>query len=72
MMFAGASVYACLNSGRHLVAYEADSRIFNTIIAPLRALSAQRSRVQTPIQSMIMEDDEEPVRKVPRNTRLST
>ena len=72
MMFAGASVYACLNSGRHLVAYEADSRIFNTIIAPLRALSAQRSRVQTPTQSMIMEDDEEPVRKVPRKTRLST
>ena len=45
MLFAGASVYACLNNGRHLVAYETDSRIFNTILAPLRALSTQRSRV---------------------------
>ena len=72
MVFASASVYACLNSGRHLVAYEADSQIFNTIIAPLRALSAQRFRVQTPTQSMVMEDDEEPVKKVPRKIRLNT
>ena len=71
-MFAGASVYACLNSGRHLVAYEADSRIFNAILAPLRALSAQQSRVQTPTLSMVMEDDEEPVRKVAKKTHLST
>ena len=63
MVFASVSVHACLYSGRHLVAYEADSRIFNTIIAPLRALSAQRSRVQTPTQSMVMEDDEEHVKK---------
>ncbi len=63
MVFVGASVYACFNSGRHLVAYEADPQIFNTIIVPLRALSAQRSRVQTPTQSMVIEDDEEHVKK---------
>jgi hypothetical protein len=71
-VFASAYVYACLNNGRHLVAYEADSRIFNVILAPLRALSAQRSRVQTPTQSMVMDDDEEPVRKVAKKIRLST
>jgi hypothetical protein len=71
-VFAVASVYACLKNGRHLVAYEADYQIFNAILAPLRALSAQHSRVQTPTQSMVMEDDEKPVRKVARKIRLST
>jgi hypothetical protein len=47
-VFAGASVYVCLNSGRRLVAYEAYFRIFNAILAPLRALFAQCLRVQTP------------------------
>ena len=40
MMFASASVHAFFNSGSHFVAYEADSRIFNAILAILRALSA--------------------------------
>ena len=32
MVFAGAYVHACLNNGRHLVAYEADFHIFNAIL----------------------------------------
>jgi hypothetical protein len=71
-VFARASLYEYLNSGRHLVAYKADSRIFDVIRTPLRALSAQVSRVQTPTQPIIMEDDEEPIRKVVRKTRFST
>ena len=71
MVFANVSIYACLNSP-HLVAYEADSRIFNTILAPFCALSAQHSRVQTPTQSMVMEDDEEPVKKMAMKIRLSS
>ena len=61
MVFACASIYVWLNNGRHLVTYEADSRIFNIILAPIRALSVQRSSVKTPTQSMVMEDDEEHV-----------
>ena len=72
MVFAYAYVYAYLKSGRHLVAYEADSRTFNTILTSLCALSAQRSRVQTPTQSMVMEDDEDSIRKVARKTLSST
>ena len=72
MVFAGTFVHACLNSGHHLVAYEVDSRTFNFILAPLRGLSALRSRVQTPTQSMVMKDDEELVKKMARKTRLST
>ena len=71
LVFGGASIYVCLKSGRHFVAYEANSQIFNTILAPFCALSVQRSRVQTPTQSMVMEDDEEPVKKVAWKTRLS-
>ena len=69
MVFAGTSIYAYLNSCRHLVAYKADSQIFNTILTTLRALSAQRSRVQIPTQSMVMKDDEKPVKKLFEKTR---
>ena len=54
----------CLNSGHHVVAYEADFHIFNIILTPLHALFAQRRRVQTPTQSMTIEGDGKPVKKV--------
>ena len=72
MVFGGALVYACLKSGHHLVAYETDSCILNVILAPLCTLSTQRPRLQKPTQSMIMEEDEEPVKKMARKTSSST
>lgn len=48
MVFVGASVYVCLNSGRYLVAYEVDSRIFNVIEAThMPAISGVRQRPPT-------------------------
>ena len=58
IVFVSVFVHMCLNNGRHLVAYEGDSRIFNVIRTPLHVLFAQRPRVQTPTQSKAMEEDE--------------
>ena len=69
MVFARESVHACLNSGHHLGAYEADSCIFNVILTPLCALSTQCPRVQTPTQSMVMKEDEDHVKKLAKKTR---
>ena len=46
--------------------------MYDTIFTPLCALSAQRSRVEIPTQSMVMEGDEELNRIVASKTRLST
>lgn len=72
MVFACVFVYVCLNNGHRIVVYEADSRIFNVILVPLRTLSTQHPRVQPPTQSMVMEKDEKHVIKMVWKTYLNT
>jgi hypothetical protein len=64
IVFVGVFVRMCLNSHHHLIVYEADSHIFNVILIPFHTLSALHLRVQTPTQSMAIEEDEELVKKV--------
>jgi len=71
VFIAGASIHACRRSGRHLVAFERDSAIFNAILAPLS--DSLPPPIVHGLQSLNMtcEDDDEPIRKVPRKSRLS-
>ena len=71
VFIAGASIHACRRSGRHLVAFERDSAIFNAILAPLS--DSLPPPIVHGLQSLNMacDDDEEPIRKVPRRSRLS-
>ena len=72
MVFACSSIHACLNNGHHLVVYEVKSHIFSVIFASFHALSTLHHRVQTLIQSMIIEDNEKPIRKVARKIHFNT
>ena len=59
-----ASIHACRRSGRHLIAFDRDLAIFDEILAFLCDL------LPPPIVqwiNMAYEDDDEPIRKVPRN-----
>ena len=68
----GASIHACHRCGRHLVAFEKDSAIFDAILAPLcDSLPPPLVHGLRSI-SMSCEDYDEPIRKVPRKSRLST
>ncbi len=71
VFIAGASIHACRRSGRHLVAFERDSAILNAILAPLS--DSLPPPIVHGLQSLNMacDDDEEPIRKVPRRSRLS-
>lgn len=44
MCFAGSSIHACRNVNRHIVALEADSAIFNALLAPLIHTAPQNTK----------------------------
>ena len=71
VFFEGASIHACHWSGRHLVAFERNSAIFDAILAHL--CDSLPPLIVHGLQSINMacEDDDEPIRKVPRKSRLS-
>lgn len=69
---AGASIHACRNSGRHLVAYEEDSALFDVILSPLSDPLPTASVGGFMPHSASIDSDEEPVKKVARKNRLST
>ena len=71
VFIAGASIHACRCSGRHLVVFERDSAIFDAILTPL--CDSLPPPIVHGFQSINMtcEDDDEPIRKVPRKSRLS-
>jgi hypothetical protein len=71
VFIAGASIHACRCSGRHLVAFERDSAIFDAVLTPL--CDSLPPPIVHDFQSINMacEDDDEPIRKVPRKSRLS-
>ena len=65
--FAGNSIVACQNSGRHIVALEDDMEIFNAKLAfyiapPLTSIAAAEV-----LESVF--DDEPPARDVPKKNR---
>jgi hypothetical protein len=66
-----ASIHACRRSGRHLVAFEKDSAIFDAILAPL--CDSLPPPIVHGLQSINMacEDDDECIQKVLRKSRLS-
>ena len=66
VFIAGASIHACRRSGRHLVAFEKDSAIFDAILAPLCD-----SLPPAILHSLACEDDDESIQKVPRKSCLS-
>ena len=72
VFIAGASIHACPRSSRHLVALEKNSAIFNVILVPL--YDSLLLPIVHDLQSISMacEDDDEPIRKGPRKSRLST
>ena len=72
VFIACASIHACRRSGRHLVAFEKDSAIFDAILAPLCDSLPPPLVHGLQSVSMACEDDDEPIRKVPRKSRLST
>jgi hypothetical protein len=69
---AGASIHACKNSGRHLVAYEEDSALFDAILSPLSDSPPIGSVGGFMPYNASIDSDEEPVTKVARKNRLST
>ena len=71
VFIAGASIHACRCSGRHLVAFERDSAIFDAVLTPL--CDSLPPPIVHGFQSINMacEDDDEPIRKVPRKSCLS-
>jgi hypothetical protein len=71
VFIAGASIHTCHQSGRHLVAFERDSAIFDAILAPL--CDSLPPPIVHGLQSINLacEDDDELIRKVPRKYHLS-
>ena len=66
-----ACVHTCRKSGHHFFAYETDDLIFNKILQPLRELSSQNPVVYQSSQPPSLEEDDEPPRKVARESRLN-
>ena len=69
---AGASIHACRNSGRHLVAYEEDSALFDAILSPLSDPLPTTSVGGFMPHNASIDSDEEHVKKVARKNRLNT
>jgi hypothetical protein len=71
LFIASASIHVCHRSGRHLVAFERNLVIFDAILVPL--CDSLPPPIVHGLQSINMacEDDDEPIRKVPRKSRLS-
>ena len=66
-----ASIHACRRSGQHLIAFEKDSAIFDAILAPMCDLLPLPIVHDLQSSSMTCEDNDEPIRKVPRKFHLS-
>ena len=69
---AGASIHACIYSGRLLVAYEKDFALFDVILSPLSDPLPTTSVGGFMSHNASIESDEEHVKKVERKNRLST
>ena len=67
---AGASIHACRNSGRHLVAYEEDSALFDAILSPLSDPLPTASVGGFMPHSASIDSDEEHVKKVARKKSI--
>lgn len=55
----GASMHARCKSGLHLVAYDADSLIFNKLLQPLWKSSAHNALINQSSKPLSLEEDEE-------------
>ena len=65
-----ASIHACKKSGRHIVAFEGDSTIFDAILSPLCKGTPLLTQGSIPhITSLV--DEDELVWKVAKRSRIS-
>ena len=72
IFIAGASIHACHRSSRHVVAFEKDSAIFDVILAPLYISLPPPIVHNLQSISIACEDDDKPIWKVPKKSRLCT
>ena len=70
--FAGATIHACKNNGRHLVAYEEHYALFDAILFPLNDPLPIPSVGEFMPHNTSIDSDEEHVKKVARKNRLNT
>lgn len=61
MRVANTSTHACWHSGRHLLAFEKDTIMFNTILAPLLDPTPTPLIGHLQSSNIVVEDDKEPI-----------
>ena len=67
----GASIRACKRNGRHIMAFEEDYAIFDAIIAPLCIVNTTLACAHVGWIASLHDDDDGPIRKVVKCSRIS-